>query len=200
MARTRFRRWAAGVLGVLAAVSGCDRATDPPAPTLDVTLTVQATPEAGALVIEYTLVNREQKAIVAFAGVPRSETHEPGNVDLDAVYVTARDDDTVEIAKRVFGLPKDLNPAVRFVVEGTVVPAGASFGETIRVPLPLAARRPYVSDATLPSQVKQAVFCVGVATEGTVTPEPQSATLFTHSDPVAAAQQLICSDPFPVTQ
>ncbi|GAA1753780.1 hypothetical protein [Luedemannella helvata] len=199
MTRTPLRRWAAGALGVLAALAGCDRATDPPAPTLDVTLTVQARQEAGALLIEYTLLNREQKAIVAFTGVPRSETHEPGNVDLDAVYVTARDDDKVEIAKRVFGLPKDLHPAVRFIVEGTIVPAGVSFGETVRVPLPLAARRPYVSDATLPAQVRQAVFCVGVATEGTVQPEPQSATLFTHSDPVAAAQQLICSDPFPVT-
>lgn len=199
-----FRRWLAGVLSALTAVAGCagcDRTDDPPAASLDVTMTVRTSREADALVIEYTLVNQEQNAIVAFTGVPRPDTHERGKTDQNAVYVTARSNGTVEIAKRVFGPPKGVHPYVAFIVEGTAVPAGTSVDETVRVPLPLTVRRPYDSSVSLPKKVTKAVFCIGVISQGAVQPEPQPSTestapAYTHSDPVAAVQHLICSEPF----
>ena len=199
------RRRLVAALGAFAALvngAACDRAAEPASPPLDVGLTVSVQREAGALRIDYTLVNRTAEDVLVFSGIPARDTHESPTVDPNAVYVTARDDDTVEIAKRVFPPPEGVGLAVDFVVRGSVMAPQQSVGEVVRVPLPLAARHPYDTAARLPEPAKRAVFCVGVAKRAAVPPVPQASgdtdarPVFPHRATVARAQQLVCGEPF----
>lgn len=207
MNRSAPRRRLAAVLGAVAALlgaAGCDRGTEPAAPALDVGLTVTTAREPELLRIDYTLVNRSGGELVVFSGVPAEETHDSPVVDPDAVYATARDDTTVELAKRVFAPPEGVGLAVDFVVRGAVLAPGASLGEALRIPLPLTARQPYDSAARLPERADRAVFCVGVARRDAVPPIPATSggtderASYPHRANVARAQQLVCAEPFPL--
>jgi hypothetical protein len=185
------------------AAAACDRTSaEPPAPSLDVGLTVDARRDPDALRIGYTLVNRTSKPLVVFSGVPARDTHEKPAVDSDAVYVTARDDGTVEIAKRVFAPPEGVGLAVDFVVRGAVVAPGQSAAEAVRIPLPLAARHPYDKQVRLPTSAKRAVFCLGVAEQSAVPALPVASgdadgrSVYPHRASVARVQQVVCGDPF----
>ncbi|MEE6263042.1 hypothetical protein [Plantactinospora sonchi] len=201
------RRRLAAALGAVAALltaAGCDRSTEPVAPALDVGLTVTTARESDLLRIDYTLVNRTGADIVVFSGVPAEDTHDSPVVDPNAVYATARDDNTVELAKRVFAPPEGVGVAVDFVVRGAVLAPQASLGEVLRIPLPLTARRPYDSSARLPDRVGRAVFCVGVAHRDAVPPIPAASgdtderASYPHRASVAREQQLVCGEPFPL--
>ena len=171
MGRSR-RRGAllATALTVLGGVVGCGGADGEPAapPALDVRLSTQVQRDAGSLRITYTLVNGTGEQIVVFSGLPARDTHEPPVTDPDAVYLTRRDDDTVEIAKRVFAPPDGVDVAVNVVVRGVVVAPGQQTTEAVRVPLPLRARKPYDSSATLPASPRRVVFCLGVIRQADV--------------------------------
>ncbi|HEU4424569.1 MAG TPA: hypothetical protein VFR67_18745 [Pilimelia sp.] len=198
------RRLLAALGAVAALLSGaaCDNADEPKSPPLDVGLTVAVTRESGDLRIEYTLVNRTGVEVVAFTGIPARDTHENPVPDPNAAYVTARDDGTVEIAKRVFAPPEGVGLAVDFVVRGTVLAPQASVGEVVRIPLPLTARHPYDTAARLPESAKRAVFCVGVAKRDAVAPVPAASgdtdprPIYAHRASVANNQHLACGEPF----
>jgi hypothetical protein len=199
------RRRLFAALGAVAAFLGgaaCDGSDEPAPPRLDVGLTVTVSRESSALRIDYTLVNRTSDPIVAFNGVPRRDTHENPEPDPNAVYVTARDDGTVEIAKRVFAPPEGVGLAVDFVVRGSVVAPQQSLGEVVRVPLPLTARHPYDTSASLPADARRAVFCVGVAKQSAVAPNPTASgdtdprPVYAHRASVAKGQHLACGEPF----
>jgi hypothetical protein len=199
------RRRLAAALGAVAAllsVAACDKAEEPEAPPFDVGLTVAVTREAGALRIDYTLVNRAGETVVAFTGIPAGDTHENPVPDPDAVYVTGRGDGTVEIAKRVFAPPEGAGLAVDFVVRGSALAPQQSVSEVVRVPLPLTARHPYDTAARLPEPAKRAVFCVGVAKQAEVAPVPPASgdtdprPIYAHRASVATNQYLACGEPF----
>jgi hypothetical protein len=193
---------ALGAVGALLGAAACDKADEPKPPPFDVGLTVAVTRESGALRIDYTLVNRTGEPVVAFTGIPRRDTHENPVADPNAVYVTARDNDTVQIAKRVFAPPEGVGLAVDLVVRGTVLAPQASVAEVVRVPLPLTARHPYDTTAHLPESPKRAVFCVGVAKRDAVAPVPPASgdtdprPVYAHRASVAGGQYLACGEPF----
>jgi hypothetical protein len=193
---------AAGAVAALLGGAACDKGSEPEGLALDVGLTTTVTRESGALRIDYTLVNRTGEAVVAFTGVPRRDTHEPPVTDPNAVYVTARDDGTVEIAKRVFAPPEGVALAVDFVVRAQVVAPQQSIGEVVRVPLPLTARHPYDTSARIRADARRAVFCVGVAAQKSVAPNPAASPdadprpVYAHRASVAKEQHLACGEPF----
>ena len=198
------RRRLGAAVAALAALTGaaaCGADTEPEQPSIDVTLDVTMTAGPDALRIEYTLVNRADEPVVVFAGIPARDTHENPEVDPNAAYVTARDDDTVEIAKRVFAPPEGVGLAVDFVVRGTVLQPRDDLREVLQVPLPLQPRHPYETDARLPEAARKAVFCVGVATQASVPPLPTASgesdprPTFPHRKSIADVQRLVCGTP-----
>ncbi|MBF9132332.1 hypothetical protein I0C86_25785 [Plantactinospora sp. S1510] len=202
------RRRLVAMLGALVALlngAACGRTAEPTAPPVDVGLTVSAQREAGALRIEYKLVNRAGEELVAFTGIPARDTHENPAVDPDAVYLTEGADGVVEIAKRVFPPPEGAGLAVDFVVRGSVVAPGNSVDEVVRVALPLRPRHPYDTEARLPEPARRAVFCVGVARRSEVPPLPTASgdsgdtgvgAVYPHRAGIARVQQMVCGEPF----
>jgi len=204
MAHPTPRRRLAAALGAAAALLGiaaCDKA-EPQGPPLDVGLSFTVTKESGAIRIDYTLVNRTGDTVVVFTGIPARDTHEPPVTDPNAVYVTPRGGDSVQIAKRVFAPPEGVGLAVDFVVRGTVVAPQKSVIEAVRIPLPLTARHPYDTKTSLPAQPKKAVFCVGVAKKDAIAPNPAASgdtdarPVYAHRASVAKNQHLACGEPF----
>lgn len=160
--------------------------------------------------ITYELRNRGATPVLVFDGVPEADGPGKQRVDPQAVYVTARGGDTVEVAKRVFAVPDGLNPEAYARLRATVLPAGDAVAEQLTVPLPPRARHPYRDD-DLPGRVTQVVFCVGAAPAAAVT-QKRPATESTGAAPSATAnggerywvsheranadvQHLFCSEP-----
>jgi hypothetical protein len=122
--------------------------------------------------LEYTLVNKSTETVVAFTGIPSKDTGRAPVASQNAAYVYARSDGTVEIGRRLFAPPKGVAPAVDFLVVGETLAPGATTSGTLRLALPLSARVPYDSKASLPSRAGKAVFCVGVARQAAVPVAP----------------------------
>lgn len=78
-----------------------------------------------------------------FNGVP--DPDDPSRSDLNAVYVTARKDGTVEIAKRTFDAPEGVGVAGPEFIWATILPRGGAVNERVAVALPL---NPYPSVRT----------------------------------------------------
>jgi len=166
------------VVAGLAALVACggDPAPDagPPGGGADARLTATITAAPGALLIEYTLTNRDSQEIIAFTGLPARDTHLDPAPDPDTVYITPRDrDGTVELAKRVFAPPDGVGVAVDYVVRGTRVAPGGQVTERLQVPWPLTGRRPY-QRVRLPDPVRRLVFCVGAARSADLPPAPSA--------------------------
>jgi hypothetical protein len=161
-------------------------------------VTFRATVQPGddRLRITYKLVNSGPVAVVAYSGMQVGG--EPAGPD--DVYVTARRDGTVEVAKRTFEVPDGADPDAAELVRGAVLAPGATLSEKVTVPLPLVGRRPYLSVVKLPETVSTVVFCLGVARldalrapvpNPSAQADPDSRPLFTHPSP----QHLFCSGP-----
>ncbi|WP_422771851.1 hypothetical protein ACN28C_01645 [Plantactinospora sp. WMMC1484] len=117
----------------------------------------EITPRPEALAIRYTLRNQGAEPIVGYVGVEGDAASHAYDV-----YVTARKDGTVELAKRTFAILPGVNADAVGTIEGTVVPPGEDVSEEFSVSLPLEGRRPYVATVTLPEPVRDVVFCLGV--------------------------------------
>jgi hypothetical protein len=200
---------AAALLGAGLAGCGKERFVDyepEPAqggPRPDVTFSATVTPRPDALEIEYRLANSGDAAVVAFTGVPRQGRTDVA--DPAAVYVTAREDGTVEVAKRTYRVPDGIDLDAPVPMRARILAAGEQVTERLTVALPLTGRRPYVDDVRLPDPVERVVFCVGAARldtfppalrDGLPVPAPTQDTTgryawFPHPSP----QHLFCSDP-----
>lgn len=185
-------------------VSGC---TDPPGePGVkrpDATFQATVSRQADGLRISYRLRNTGSVPLIVYNGVPRTDSPEKITPAPEAVYVTARTDGTVELAKRTFPVPEGVNPYARLLVGGTIVPPGDDLSETFTVPLPLIARRPYQEAMStpprLPDPVRRVVFCLGATRQDAFptrwasgAPGAGDGPVFLHPSP----QHLFCSDPF----
>jgi hypothetical protein len=156
----------------------------------DAQLTASIQPRQDNLGIRYTLRNNGSEPLVAYVGV----TGEAASHAWD-VYVTAREDGVVEIAKRTFAIPPGVNADSTGQIEGVVVAPGAEFSEDFAVPLPLKARRPYTTKVKLPDPVRKVAFCLGVVLQKEA-PRPQPAEDSSRARyPLNGPQHLFCSEP-----
>jgi len=123
------------------------------------------------------------------------------------VYVTARKDGTVEIAKRTFTVPPGITLDAQTLLQGTILQPGKNLADEVSVPLPLSPLREYLdpADMSLPNPVKKVVFCLGVTRQDAfpedtrngvdleddgASPSPsKDGPLFTHP----SSQHLFCS-------
>ena len=175
--------------------------TGPP-PQVDITASVQ--PAGQALRVTYRLVNREDADLYVLNRVfpendPFRLESEPGQV-----YVTGRDGHTVEISKRAFDVPPNMNADAPAVVGATRLSPGEAVDETFTVPLPLVRRHPYGNAGqgviSLPDPVEAVVFCVGVVRdEPETTPGLPNELLFDHGSWTTLAQHVFCSEPTQLT-
>jgi hypothetical protein len=201
-----------------ALLPACTHRTRPPAaPALRVALEASFERLGAALTVDYTVVNDEPVPVVVFNGVPGKETTSSPRPDPDAVYVTAGDDGTVELAKRLFPVPAGVDPAAHFLLRGTVLAPGARLSERVTVPLPLRPRVPYggamSKPPSLPDPVRRVRFCVGSAHPDALHPVPDSPIpsnspvpsssagadprpIYAHAAGVDAVQHLACSSSY----
>ena len=168
---------AAGVLGgSLAGCSGDDTTPEPTTPRPDATFSSEFTRTGSGLRWTYRLRANEPAALLAFNG-PDADDPDADHPDADpAVWVTPRDDDTVEVAQRLLAPPDGVDVARPMMVHGTVIAPGQEITGTVEVPLPLAVRHPYQGafdpPLRLPDGAEEVVFCVGVARESEFVPQP----------------------------
>jgi hypothetical protein len=195
----------------LAVLAGCGKesyvdfepemAPGGPRPDVDFSATITERPDA--LEIEYRLANSGDAAVVAYTGMPRPDRADVA--DPAAVYVTAREDGVVEIAKRTYPVPKSMNVDARASVRARILDPGEEVAERFTVPLPLTGRRPYLPDVRLPDPVERVVFCVGAARQdaypaglrdGLPLPAPTRDAAGRYAwFPHPSLQHLFCSDP-----
>jgi hypothetical protein len=206
--------WILLATGALAACQTSDAptGTTPTGPTgtttgsaVDADLSFSADVAADRLRLAYRLRNTGPAPIVVLNGVPAVDTVADPAVDPNAVYVTGRDDGTVEIAKRAFAPPPGVAPAAPFQLAGTVVPAGGEIAEELTVPLPLRGRSPYGAVAggdRLPEPVRRVVFCVGLLPDTMIEMRRDGTAdrpVYGHMDFTVGAQRLACAEPVPLT-
>lgn len=213
-ARPRLRAIAIAVgLMVFAgvAVTGCTDQPDKPretrVPKPEATFTATINREPDALRIEYRLRNSGPVPVVTYDRVPRTDSASKVDATADAVYVTVRADQTVEIAKRTFEIPKDANVYAPMLIGGTILRPGEEVTGRTRVPLPLTPRHPYQSilrrPVRIPAAVRTVLFCLGASRQdalpegfrsGVSPPSSDSGPgpLFTHP----SSQHLFCSEPY----
>ena len=132
---------------------------------------------------------RAAEAVVAYIGVPGNAASHSYDV-----FVTAREDGTVEIAKRTFAIPPGTNADAIGTIEGVVIPPGEQFAEDFRISLPLKGNRPYVGEVKLPDPVKTVVFCIGAVLQKEA-PAPKPADRGRGAYPLNGPQHLFCSEP-----
>ncbi|MEN3611972.1 hypothetical protein AAH979_20750 [Plantactinospora sp. ZYX-F-223] len=151
----------------------------------------EVTPRAESLDIRYTLRNQGVEPIVAYAGVEGDAASHAFDV-----YVTARKDGTVELAKRTFAIPSGVNADAVGTIEGTFVPPGEEVTEEFSVSLPLEGRRPYVATVRLPEPVREVVFCLGAVLQSeAAAPKPAASAEGRGRYPLNGPQHLFCSPP-----
>jgi hypothetical protein len=202
--------WVLLATGALAACQASDAptgrtSTGPTGSTVDVDLSFSADVAADRLRLSYRLRNTGTARMVALNGVPAVDTIADPAVEPNAVYVTAREDGTVEIAKRAFAPPPGVAPAAPFQLAGTVVPGGGEVAEEFTVPLPLRGHSPYGAVAggdRLPDPVRRVVFCIGVLPDTMIEMRRDGTVdrpVYGHMNFTVAAQRLVCAEPVPLT-
>jgi hypothetical protein len=173
MTHSRFRLVAAALAVTLgASVAACtddDSAREPTTPRPAVSFEARFTRTPTELSWAYRLRNDESVPLYVFNGpVTDYPTGPP------AVWITPRDDRTVEVGQRLLGPPEGVEQARPILVHGTTVAPGAEITQTVRASLPLATKHPYqdVGEPPLPDDIERVVFCVGVARQGDILPQP----------------------------
>ncbi len=157
----------------------------------DVALSAAIMKDGDGLKIRYTLTNQsDEEAVVAYIGVPA----DPASHAWD-VFVTAREDNVVEIAKRTFDIPPGTNADAVGTIEGVTLGPNQKFEEEFRLSLPLKGKRPYVGEVKLPEPVSVVVFCVGALLQREA-PAPKPADRGRGAYPLNGPQHLFCSDPY----
>jgi hypothetical protein len=200
-------------LGVLAATvaavtaacgGGGDGDDDDPgdtAPAVDARLDVDVERVDTAVHVAWTVTNHGDEPLLVFDNRRGDEAE--GEL-LQAAYVTGGDDgDRVEVSRRVFPVPDDLEGAQDYVVTAGELAPGASesYVDNVAVPPRYAPAASEGGGAPLPDDATTAVFCVGVAPVDAVAPAVPLVAApgrfsVPHSEDNAAAQTLLCSDPF----
>lgn len=173
---------------------------DPPA--VDARLDVEFERRDAGLRISWTVTNDGDHPLLVFDNFRGDEA--PGAV-VQGAYVTGgvdRRDDAVEVSRRVFPVPGDVEGVQQYGLNASELGAGASAAAVENVPLPLAYR-PAASEGggdPLPDDPTRAVFCLGVApidaVEARALAGAPGHSFVAHTEANAAQQTLLCSDPF----
>jgi hypothetical protein len=168
-------------------LTGCGGDDQPQQPrvTLQATLTRTDT----LLSWSWTLRNDDTEAIVILDG-PITGGNQP------QVWVTPRDDGTIEAAYRFLAPPEGVAVARPILQAGHTVAAGASATGTALVRLPLTVRHPYAGafdpPLALPGGTPDIAFCVGAVRAKDVAPQPGGS--YAHLESAAAKQRVTCAD------
>ncbi|MBF9132841.1 hypothetical protein I0C86_28360 [Plantactinospora sp. S1510] len=139
--------------------------------------------------IRYTFRNQGTESIVAYVGVEGGAASHAWDV-----YVSARKDDTVEVAKRTFVIPPGVDADAIGTIEGMVIPPGEEVTEKFSIDLPLEGNRPYVGRVKLPEPVREVVFCLGAVRQREAA-TPKRAENGRGKYPLNGPQHLFCSPP-----
>ena len=179
----------------LLAVAGCadDESLAPAGPELKATLDARLTRAPATLTWDYTLRNDETEPIAVFHG-PLAGAAGAGPM----AWITPRDDETVEVALRLFAPPEGVDLARDVEQSGTVLAPGKSVTGTVAAPIPLELRHPYQSafdpPLELPDDPATVVFCVGIARVADV----GATQPYHHNEGTVAHEHLVCADPEPI--
>jgi hypothetical protein len=212
--RSRLRRRAVlttlVVAGLLATTTGCGGDDEPDADsgTTEVTtgaapgvLEAEITTVGSSLRISWRVTNAAGGDLVVFDN--RRPDEPPGTERLGAFVTAGLGDATVEVARRLFPVPDDLEGVQAYGVTASTLPAGATAEGREMVPLPLAytPAAPEGGGDPLPDRPAEVVFCVGIAPAedfpaSTSPGVPEGYRFARHSAANVARQTLLCSDPF----
>jgi hypothetical protein len=198
--------------GLLATAAGCGGDDEPGTTTGGDTEVTTTGPAPGMLEAEITTVGSSLRIswrVTNTAGgdlvvFDDRRPDEPPDAERLGAFVTAGEGDaTVEVARRLFPVPDDLEGVQAYGVTASALPAGATSEGREMVPLPLT----YAPAASkgggdpLPDRPARVVFCVGVAPAedfpaSTSPGVPEGYRFALHSPANVARQALLCSDPF----
>jgi hypothetical protein len=200
------------VLLSLLALGGCgsddDAGSEPEADegdpvTADAGLDVEVEPIDAGFRITWTLANDGDSPLLVFDDFRGDEA--PGE-PVQGAFVTGGDDDgrgdgVVEVSRRLFPVPDDLEGAQQYGVNASELAPGATATATENVTVPFSYV-PAASEgggADLPDDPSELVFCVGVGDPDQVDASPLSGApghwFVPHTEANAAHQTLLCSDP-----
>lgn len=198
--------------GVLATAAGCGGDDEPGTTSGGTTVTTTTGPAPGVLDAEITTVGSSLRIswrvtntaggdLVVFDN--RRPDEAPGAERLGAFVTAGEGAATVEVARRLFPVPDDLEGVQVYGVTASALPAGATTEGREMVPLPLTYT-PAASEGggdPLPDRPARVVFCVGVAPAedfpaSTSPGVPEGYRFARHSPANVAQQALLCSDPF----
>jgi hypothetical protein len=202
------RAIAPAAVAVLLSAGGCASGAAGPAPAPSVppsSLSATMTRTATGVSWSYVMRNRGTDPLVVYNGALSDTDGAPHGAP--PVWVTPRDDGTVEVAQRLLPPPESA-PVTRPVLTGGSVIAGRDTQQgTVEVPLPLTVHHPYAEDFPLPLRLpagaRQVVFCLGVARQSEVIAEPVAAPAgmptpsprYAHIGVGADRQHLVCAPP-----
>jgi hypothetical protein len=195
---------AALALAVALAASACGGddgdETSGEAPAADASLDVAVEPVDAGVRISWTVTNDGEGPLLVFDNLRGDEA---ADEPLQGAYVTGGDGGVVEVSRRLFPVPDDLEGVQDYTV--TAGDLGARGRETrtdsVTVPFTYAPAAPEGGGDELPEDVDRAVFCLGVAPPGAIEgahPLGPGRWAVPHSEANAAGPPLLCSDPFDV--
>jgi hypothetical protein len=164
-------------------------------------LDAEITTVGSSLRISWRVTNEADGELVVFDD--RRPDVPPDAERLGAFVTAGQGDATVEVARRLFPVPDDLEGVQAYGVTASALAAGATAEGREMVPLPLAytPAAPEGGGDPLPEQPDRVVFCVGVAPAEDFPPStspgvPEGYRFARHSAANVAHQTLLCSDPF----
>ncbi len=210
----RTARLLAGVAVAGVLVAACGAAGEPEAAgsgTGRGEVSVSSTPEPapGVLDAEITTVGSSLRIAWSVTNVSGGDLvvfddrrpDESPNAERYGAFVTAgHEDGTVEVARRLFPVPDDLEGVQAYGVAASTLPAGAKAEgrEIVLLPLAYAPAAPAGGGDPLPDDPARVVFCVGVAPAADFPPsgQPEGYRFAVHNAGNVSRQSLLCSDPF----
>jgi hypothetical protein len=190
-------------LAALLVLAGCTATPTQPTPSSpppDAGFTADLSAGRDELSITYRFENRSSADLVVLNQIPAP----PAAADPNAVSIIGVDPPgRVQIAKRAFAKPADLDLAQAPTIGGVIVTPGGSVSERVQVNLPLRRQAPFDvgTGPPLPDPITEVVFCVGVLRLGDAPVATNDGHLVTlgETDATVAAQHQFCSDPYPMT-
>ncbi|HZM29782.1 MAG TPA: hypothetical protein VFB77_04790 [Acidimicrobiales bacterium] len=169
-------------------------------PAADASLDVTVEPVDAGVRISWTVTNDGEDPLLVFDNVRGDEAEgEP----LRGAYVTGGEGGVVEVSRRLFPVPGDVEGVQDYMVTAGGLEPGASEARTDSVTLPFTygPAAPEGGGDELPEDPARAVFCLGVAPPDAIeAARPLGAGRWAvpHSEENAARQTLLCSEPFDV--
>lgn len=167
---------------------------------LDAELAVEFERVGESLRMAWTVTNTSGEELVVF---DNRRPDESPDAERYGAYVTAGEGDTVEISRRLFPVPDDLEGVAAYgLTASTLAPDGTASGKEIALlPLEYAPAASKGGGDPLPDDPKQVIFCLGVGAAAdfpasTSASVPEGYRFARHSSANVERQSVLCSEPF----